>query len=367
MLKNFKVKNFKGFKEELVFSLSDINGYEFNAKAVKNGIANKALIYGHNACGKSNLGLAIFDIVLHLTDREKLFNRYPIYLNLDSDDNYASFEYTFQFEENQVIYRYTKFDMQKLRTEELIIDGATLVKYDFESDKGWSALEGTKNLRLESPDGRLSKLKFIKNNAILENNDVNKVFYSFMSFVDNMLMFYSLEDRGYQGFMLGIDKLDDVIVKSGNLKGFEQFLHKAGIKENLLEVDVNDEKQIHFKYKNGSIPLIQVASTGTRTLELFYYWYIKISKASFVYIDEFDAFYHHELAEMIIKMLLEETDVQIILSTHNTDLISNDLLRPDCYFYMDDNKINALSNLTEKELRKAHNLQKMYKAGAFNA
>jgi hypothetical protein len=367
MLKSFKVKNFKGFKEQLVFNLSDTNGYEFSAKAVKNGIANKALIYGHNACGKSNLGLAIFDIVLHLTDREKLFNKYFVYLNLDSDDDYASFEYTFQFEDHQVIYLYTKYDMQKLRTEELVIDEETVVKYDYESVDGWSVLEGTQNLRLDSPDGRLSKLKFIRNNAILEENEVNAVFLEFMDFVDNMLMFYSLEERGYQGFMLGIDKLDDAIVKSGKLRDFEQFLHKAGIQEELLEVDVNDEKQIHFNYKNGSVPMIQVASAGTRTLELFYYWYIKISKASFVYIDEFDAFYHHELAEMIIKLLLEETDVQIVLSTHNTDLISNDLLRPDCYYYMNDNKINALSSLTEKELRKAHNLQKMYKAGAFNA
>ena len=31
-----------------------------------------------------------------------------------------------------------------------------------------------------------------------------------------------------------------------------------------------------------------------------------------------------------------------------------------------DNKIKAISDLTEKELRFAHNLQKMYKAGAFN-
>ena len=46
--------------------------------------------------------------------------------------------------------------------------------------------------------------------------------------------------------------------------------------------------------------------------------------------------------------------------------MSNDLLRPDCYFLLKDNKIKAISDLTEKELRQAHNLQQMYKAGAFN-
>ena len=110
----------------------------------------------------------------------------------------------------------------------------------------------------------------------------------------------------------------------------------------------------------------KIASTGTRSLALFYYWYIRMEKASFVFIDEFDAFYHYELSESVQKRLRRITDVQVFTTTHNTDLMSNDLLRPDCYFILKDNKIKAISELTEKELRLAHNLQKMYKAGAFN-
>jgi len=110
----------------------------------------------------------------------------------------------------------------------------------------------------------------------------------------------------------------------------------------------------------------KIASTGTRSLALFYYWYIRMKKASFVFIDEFDAFYHFELSESVQKKVNEIQNVQIFTTTHNTDLMSNDLLRPDCYFLLKDNSIKAISELTEKELRQAHNLQKMYKAGAFN-
>lgn len=85
-----------------------------------------------------------------------------------------------------------------------------------------------------------------------------------------------------------------------------------------------------------------------------------------MFIDEFDAFYHFELSEGVEKRLRKITGVQIFTTTHNTDLMSNDLLRPDCYFLLKDNKIKAISELTVKELRQAHNLQKMYKAGAFN-
>ena len=366
MLKQLKVRNFKGFKDELVFDLSNASNYEFSGYAIKNGIVNKAMVYGHNACGKSNLGLAVFDIVLHLTDKEKLFNNYPVYLNMNSEETFASFEYIFSFLGKDVVYRYTKTDMQNLLTEELEIDNQIVVQYDFVKDEGGSILDGTQNLRMESPDGKLSKLKFIKNNAILAKNETNDIFYMFMDFVDKMLLFYCLQQRGYQGLVLGIDNIEDVIVKSGKLQEFESFLHKAEIKEKLVPVDINGNKQIHFKYKKGTIPFQQAASTGTLALELFFYWYIKITQASLVFIDEFDAFYHHELAELIVRMLIEKQDTQIILTTQNTDLMSNDLLRPDCYYYLSNNKMGSLANLTNKELRKAHNIQKMYKAGAFN-
>lgn len=91
-----------------------------------------------------------------------------------------------------------------------------------------------------------------------------------------------------------------------------------------------------------------------------------MKEASLVFIDEFDAFYHFELSENVEKRLRKISNVQIFTTTHNTDLMNNDLLRPDCYFILKDNKIKAISELTEKELRQAHNLQRTYKAGAFN-
>jgi hypothetical protein len=84
-----------------------------------------------------------------------------------------------------------------------------------------------------------------------------------------------------------------------------------------------------------------------------------------VFIDEFDAFYHHELSNLIIRKL-KETGTQFIVTTHNTSVMTNDLMRPDCYFLMDNRKILPLSECTEKELREAHNIEKIYKAGAFH-
>ena len=79
-----------------------------------------------------------------------------------------------------------------------------------------------------------------------------------------------------------------------------------------------------------------------------------MEKASFVFIDEFDAFYHFELSESVQRHLKQISGVQIFTTTHNTDLMSNDLLRPDSYFLLENNRIQDISELTEKELRQAH-------------
>lgn len=129
-----------------------------------------------------------------------------------------------------------------------------------------------------------------------------------------------------------------------------------------------DKNTIAFDFKGKQLSFNEVASTGTVALALFYFWYQNIkgtSKVSLVFIDEFDAFYHHSLSHLIVEKL-KETGVQFILTTHNTSIMSNDLLRPDCYFEMTKNQILSLSNSTQKELREAHNIEKMYKAGSFD-
>ena len=69
-------------KKELVFDLSKTRNYNFSENAIKDGIVKTGLVYGINGSGKSNLGLAIFDIILHLTDKEKTIDLYDYYLFL---------------------------------------------------------------------------------------------------------------------------------------------------------------------------------------------------------------------------------------------------------------------------------------------
>ena len=97
-----------------------------------------------------------------------------------------------------------------------------------------------------------------------------------------------------------------------------------------------------------------------------YNFYKRIEDNSLLFIDEFDAFYHYRLTKLIVKKLKEQKNTQIILTTHSTNLMDNELLRPDCYFIIKDNKIKNLPELTNKELREAHDIEKLFKSGVFD-
>lgn len=53
MLRKFKVRNYKNFKETLEFDFTKVSGYAFNRECVNSGIISKCIIYGRNATGKT--------------------------------------------------------------------------------------------------------------------------------------------------------------------------------------------------------------------------------------------------------------------------------------------------------------------------
>ncbi|CAC9563543.1 SMC domain protein [uncultured Gammaproteobacteria bacterium] len=369
MLEKFSVTNFKNFNKKLTFDFT-ASDYQFNPQSVKEGVVKTAIVYGANASGKSNLGFAIFDIVQHLTDNESKGSFYQNYLTKPISIPYAEFEYCFKFEQNEVVYRYSKTNHEILLDEFLSINKKEVLSVK-RTDKKKNAnfsLQGAESLNQEIANVNLSIVKYVKENTILENNGNNAVFNQFFDFINKMLFFRSLEHSAYLGLENGSKAIDKDIIDQGHVVDFEKFLNEAGIKCKLgIAKDINNEEKIVFDFGgDDSISFFDIASQGTRAMALFYYWYQRIqsNKTSFVFIDEFDAFYHHNLSKFIIKKL-QKIDVQVVFTTHNTDIMTNDLSRPDCYFILNDNKITSVNKLTDQELRKAHNLQKLYKAHAF--
>lgn len=370
MLAKFKVSNFKSFGKTFELDFTKAGKYDFNRECIRNGQINSAIIYGKNGTGKSNLGFAFFDIVGHLTDKNKNEVNYENYLNASNDKVLADFRYQFLLNDNIVVYEYKKSDYETIEFEKFLVNDKVFAQIDRTNTKEKTLInfKGAENLKTELTNKKMSILNYIRYNSELEKNEENDIFYAFFEFIEKMLFFRSLGKNEYIGLENGNTNLEDDIINRDKVADFESFLNKAGIERKLKVIRHLGEKHLYFDFGKKQIRFSDIASQGTIALTLFYFWLQKIkeiNRVSFLFIDEFDAFYHHELSELLVKEL-KKTDVQFILTTHNTSIMSNDLLRPDCYFVMNKEKIASLPNLTDKELREGHNLEKIYKANGFN-
>jgi len=366
MLKKITVKNYKCF-DELTFDLSAAD-YSYNPILVKDGVVNKALIYGKNGTGKTSLGFAIFDLIQHLMDKQCFppwFMRY--YANLNTGLKVVSFQYTFSFDFKSVVYEYEKTDAQNLVWEMLKVDGKTLLDYHYgKKDKQFVASELCGNLDTRLPDNKLSILKYIYRNT---PTDFSPILSKLMHFCDGMLWFRSLSDgNGYSGLTNGQFSLEQMLYESGQLVQFQDFLARNGLKYELGFEDDGGQPKLYayFNHSKSKALFSNLASSGTKVLWLLFNWMVKgKDKLSLLFIDEFDAFYHYEVAATVVRELNVHREFQSILTTHNTYLMQNQFTRPDCCFILTDKHIQSLKKSTERELREAHNLEKMYIGGAF--
>lgn len=366
MLKRLEITNFKSFKNTLIFDLSKTKNYTFNQACILDSIVNKAIIYGKNASGKSNLGLALFDIIGHTTDKYKNRDTYVSHYVYAGSTAPVTFSYTFVFNGMEVIYQYQKQDYDHIITETLSIDGETYLHIDRKkSNVAEINFTGTESLAKQIDNDKLSLISYVKSNANLDKRSkASKAFYQFIEFLNGMLYFRSLGENTFIGLQTKKDGIiSEGIIAQDKVQEFEAFLNQVGINCKLQAI----HNELYNAINGELIPFFEIASSGTKALAVFYYWLISLetNNATLLFIDEFDAFYHQELSQVIVE-LLRQNNIQTILTTHNTSIMTNKLLRPDCYFVINNKTVKSLPELTEKELRIAHSLEKMYRGHAFD-
>lgn len=375
MLAKFSVKNFKNFEKKFTIDLSQTKQYAFSEACVKDGIVKTGLIYGPNSIGKSNLGKAIFDILQNLTDKQRNPLLYMSYANARHFENNAEFAYEFVFGSSRVRYEYSKPSYEDILEEKFFVDDVLVVSRSW--NEFHTELQGAETLNSNKLDIKISAMRFIRTNAVLADNPTNKVVKDFFDFVDRMLMFSHLRQNYYQGFAVGSTQVDVEIIKKGKLGELEAFLNSVDVDCKLKSLKIYGQEKLFFDFGgNHIIDFWENSSTGTQALVFFFFWYMQMQESvsatpSFVYLDEFDAFYHEKTSAKVVEML-QKVKCQVLLTTHNSNLLTNDLVRPDCAFKMlpeyknSDYIMGPLSSRTQKELRQALNIPKMFRAGAFD-
>ncbi len=380
MLKKFTLRNYRNFKDEISIDFHNIAGYQFSSDCISDGAISKMLIYGRNATGKTNLGRALMDINMLMSDI-KMFMPNRVFLNADSTGETAEFSYTFLFEGRELIYNYSRSFNQELQNEKLKIDGTDIFNceftkgvYDFanleyieaeiaNTDRYLQSLETNKEVE-DTIETKLPFLKWLVSNVALNSDSI---LIRLVDYVRRMTMF--TVSSSLMGFPRKInDSFYELLENSEKLKDFEEFLNAMGIECSLVLKKLPDgQRELYFAHEK-LIPFFQNASSGTLALVTLYRRLVsRVWEASFIYLDEFDAFYHYEMAENLIRFFkIKYPKCQIIMTSHNTNLMTNRLMRPDCLFILSRiGTLTSLCNATPRELREGHNLEKMYISGEF--
>lgn len=369
MLKHFKVNNFKNFKDDLDIDFSDVNGYKFSQDCITLDLIGKMIIYGKNGSGKTNLSKALCDLKETLTMSNDMKSNHSFISNANSNNEITTFTYTFLFnnKKDKVVYKYQKTDLYNLTNETLNINGKIIYSYDFnknrfvEKSEDYFHNSDIFTIYQKNTNPSLPFVRWLVNNGAVEKNSVfNKIY----DYAVKITQIFTPTTALIQLSRNELDELDR------NVSELEEFLNYMGIECKLsMEKLPDGSKELYFVFRNRKVAFLENASSGTLSLFNFYIRFLMPHKeSSILYFDEFDAFFHFELSEKIVQYIKEKyKDSLVIFTTHNTNLMSNKIMRPDTLFILSTSgKLTPLCKATDRELREGHNLGKLYMNGEFD-
>lgn len=302
-----------------------------------------------------------------------------MYLNADLEDELVEYVYTFLFENEEIIYHYKKNANSRLVEEELTLNNNRIFYYNLDTNE--SDFQNLLNLDLETinidifladmvpgdDEDEVQEIPFLR---YLINNtafNVDSLILKLSRFIQNMHMINVRSVISRYPSMMN-EKFYESLNHPESLQDLEEFLNAMGVDCQLAMKELPDGKlQLYFKHQK-MVPFFENASSGTLALISLYRIFELGRHTTFMYLDDFDAYYHYEMSAKVIKYFKQKyPKCQVILTTHNTNLMNNRLMRPECLFILSsEGTLTSLNNATQRELREGHNLEKMYISGEFN-
>lgn len=390
MLLEFRIKNFKSFKEEMVLKMSPTQQKDLEYSLITKEIKGKKIkalsstaIYGPNSAGKTNIigGMDVLRSIIlngNIRNRDKFttpntaVDRLELIPNINSEKNETVDFYIKFLASNMLIEFYLSLALgefldseydRKIINEELRINNILIYK------RGNNLEIGKINIIEEFLIENFSKETAEK---IATTNLDNKEL--FLNGMFKTLYSKKLFDIIYEWFKIKFKILyhadmihfSPVILSDNKNKKYyiDKTLNKAvkdfGITSKQIAYPINGDKELvepvsMIEYKNGSaiIPAEFFESFGTmRFLNIFPIILMAIKTGATLVVDEFDASIHPMAIMNIINIFhndeINTKGAQLIFNTHNPIFLNNALLRRDeIKFVENEDKGSILYSLSD--------------------
>lgn len=408
MILQLKVKNYRSYKEETVFSMEANstshkleNVFEIKNDKQKSRLLKTAIIYGANASGKSNVIRAFFELRKFIIHKPKVGDDIELYepfkFEVGSKEKPCEFELTF-VGPNKVKYIYKMTILiDRVLEEELYYypNGKKTTVFKRAKFKESNRVQkgilgdsfGKKEINVFANQLILSKfgddephelltevfIYFRKIEIINATNENHKEFY--LKKVNEDLY----EDKQLKQKLVKLIKAADTKIFDINITKIKDNTSsnlnaetKKLIEKNPFSIyGVHDVYLNDIKVGFDSLPFNQ-ESTGTQSIYLLGGKILRtLEKGGLMIVDELDTSLHPFITKMIVMIFQSETtnpkNAQLIFTTHDVSLLDRDLIRRDQVWIAEKSEKGSteLYSLQDFDVREDTPFEKWYLAGKF--
>ena len=412
MLLQFSVSNYKSIKDTAVLSLeasADKSHTNNVVKVGKDNVLKSVVIYGANAAGKSNIFRALTAAILTVRESDirqvgaPLVHIVPFKFDKDCINAPTEFEFVFNTDGKKYVYGFSA-TYTEIVTEYL---------YEYKSAKATTVFVRDER---EEEVYKFTNPAYQKNlKPIVVKNTKNKLFLATATnwnceetkipllWLTNLIntydtkydqlisltgpMFEDDADGSLKRFTSNLIKQADINIRDYSIQSRE-FVgegelppelgggHGTIFRQKQYSISTMHEIETSENGEKTQVSLnLKEESAGTQNL----FFFSPILMRSFntgetICIDEFDANMHPMLLEFVVGLFnnpeVNKADAQLIISSHNTNLLNLELLRRDQFYFIEkDNKTgqSELFSMDEFSVRKREDVRKAYLLGRFGA
>lgn len=419
MILNISIKNFRSFKDEIVFSMVAESSKSKENNIFMQSLAqgessvrlnNSALLFGANASGKSNLFNALFSIVKFITKTKteagKPIQLYQPFL-FEENSKTQPVEFSIEFvNTDNIKYRYElTIDKMIVLAEKLYYwpknkitllfervipensDALTHIgkpgqSLDFQPIPVFSNQAVLSKFGQDIPNETLTSVYIYFSNISIINISNYNMFSVFTSEITELLSKNKIllnrmnallthADTGIKAIMIEEKDEDSFVFPDEIDKGIKLWLRNkysyktVAIHNKYIGQEAAGEGELPFSEESSGTK--QLFTIGGAILDA-------LDKGKPILIDEMDIYLHTNISKMLITLFqnkrINKKNAQLIVATHDVNLLDRTLFRKDQIWFTEKDEFGVSSLYTLQDftdVREDTPFDKWYMAGKFGA